>query len=297
MKRQPHGADAVWTILGLLKWAAPYFESRKIDSPRATAEILLAHLLKIERVELYMQFDRPLSKEELACFKGYVRRRVGGEPTAYIVGTRGFWDMEFRVDPNVLIPRPDTECLVEQALSLLPHGNDKRILELGVGSGAVILTLAAERPGHTFFGSDFSMGALSRARDNAVLNEMENRVNFLCGRWFDPFLDTCEKFHMIVSNPPYIPTADIAALQPEVRDHEPLTALDGGGDGLDCLSHLIRRAPGFLVPGGNLLLEMGFDQRDAVRRIITETGCYDDVVFHDDHGGNNRVVSMRFQKG
>lgn len=293
MKRQPKGGEASWTIVKILKWATPYFQERGIDSPRATAELLLADVLSLARLDLYLQFDRPLSADELAAFKARLKRRVSGEPVAYIIGMKGFWKSEFAVSPSVLVPRPDTELLLEKTLSLLPEEGKARVLELGTGSGALILSVAMERRKAVCFASDLSSAAALQARTNAVTHDLEGRVSFVVGHWFDPFQGEHPSFDVILSNPPYIPTADIEALQPEIRKYEPKSALDGGRDGLDCLRHIIEEAFHHLKTGGHLLLEMGHDQRESVAGIIHSCGFYEEVCFFDDYGDNNRIVVMK----
>ena len=297
MKRKPAGADASWTIVRLLTWATPYFAERGIDSPRATAELLLADVLSIDRLDLYLQFDKPLSEAELAAFKTRVKRRTAGEPVAYIIGKKGFWKSDFAVSPHVLVPRPDTELLLEKSVALLPEGEPARVLELGTGSRALIASVAMERPEAACVASDISWHAARQARENALAHDLGGRVSFVRGSWFAPFGAPRPLFDLIISNPPYIPTADIEDLQREVRDHEPRGALDGGVDGLDCLRHIVGLAHGYLNPGGHLLLEMGHDQREAMTEIIEGDGHYGEVRFFDDYGGNNRVVVMRMLAG
>ncbi|KPJ75926.1 MAG: modification methylase HemK [Deltaproteobacteria bacterium SG8_13] len=297
MQNQAATGDKDWNILKLLQWTTSYFKSRGIENPRAGAEILLASVLQLERVELYVRHDLPLSAEELGRFKEMIRRRAAGEPVAYIVGRREFWSMDFAVTPAVLIPRPETECLVEAALQRLEknaaHG--QRVLELGTGCGAVILVLAAQAPQHEFFASDASAAALGVARNNACTHGLEENVRFVCGNWLDPVHNRSARFDMILSNPPYIRRSLIDHLQVEIRRFEPLAALDGGEDGLRCLEKIIDAAAGCLRAGGHLLLEIGHDQKEAVAAMIERAGGYEDVTFLQDYGGHDRVASMRRQ--
>jgi release factor glutamine methyltransferase len=200
----------------------------------------------------------------------------------------------------VLIPRPETECLVEAALSVLAAMDQYasgdipvRVLELGTGSGAVVLSLASERPGLHYFASDLSVQALGVARGNAMRNDLSGSVLFFSGDWFCPLSPAGGAFDVILSNPPYIPTAVIAGLQREIRRYEPKSALDGGDDGLACLGRIIPEAENFLKPGGCLLLEIGYDQKERVSRIIDRCGIYEKVEFHKDYHGVDRVVQMR----
>jgi release factor glutamine methyltransferase len=295
MQTPPSPRDTEWTILNLLKWATGYFTSHGIDSPRATAEILLAFLLKLKRIDLYLRFDQPLQKNELAEFKFLIKRRVNREPVAYITGKKEFWSLEFEVNPYVLIPRPDTETLVETALNcLLPAdiSSDPAglILELGTGSGAIVLALASERPAYRFIATDVSLKALDTARANAGRHHLESAVQFVAGNWLDPFSPEKPVFDMIVSNPPYIPSGNIPDLQPEVNRFEPLLALDGRSDGLGAIRNILFSAHPLLKLQGVLLLEMGFDQKSAVADLIQNCGHYPRFHFHKDYAGHDRVV-------
>ena len=225
MQNQPKSKDPEWTILKLLKWTTSYFKSHNVDSPRATAEILLAHVLKRKRIDLYLRYDQPLYSNELSQFRALIKRRIKKEPVAYIVGFKEFWSMDFAVTEDVLIPRPETERLVEAALGLLleyssSDSNQKpgQILELGTGCGAVILALASLRPKHLFFASDRSIKAVGLAKKNAKHHGLDRAINFFCADWFRPLNDERHQFDMIISNPPYIPTWVIGQLQPENAD-------------------------------------------------------------------------------
>ena len=296
MQNSMQAGEKSWTILELLKWTTAYFKSHSVEDSRASAEILLAHVLNLKRIDLYIRYDQPLGKGELTAFKALIRRRIAGEPVAYILGSREFWSLELKVSGKVLIPRPDTECLVEAALGVLSDNAlnaQKKVLELGTGSGAIVLSLASERPADSYFASDLSPEAVTLARYNARLHGLDDRICFFAGAWFDPLDCNDLQFDLIVSNPPYIPTGDIESLQPEIRKYEPYTALDGGPDGLDCLNLIIHRAPQYLAVHGVLLLEMGHDQKDAVAAIAMAAGCYDPVEFMKDYGGHDRVVKLR----
>lgn len=285
-----------WTILSILNWTESHFASFGIDSPRLTAELLLCHSLGMKRLDLYLQHDRPLVTDELAAYRSLVIRRGRREPVAYITGTKGFWEAEFEVGPGVLIPRPDTETLVEAGLAVLPTDPSPRepfrILELGTGSGAVVVSLAASRPGHRYLATDLSMAALATARANARSQGVNGVVRFMAGSWFS-MLRPGERFNLILSNPPYIPSDDIDGLQPEICRFEPRLALDGGGDGLACIRTLVREAPAFLAPGGVLLIEMGADQKAAVEAYAAGREAYADIDFIRDYSGHYRVVSLK----
>jgi release factor glutamine methyltransferase len=300
MQNQPRPTDSEWTILKLLKWTTSYFESHAIDDPRIEAEVLLAHALQIQRIDLYLQYDQPLSRDELSRFKEFIKRRLNKEPAAYIVGSKEFWSMDFMVTKDVLIPRPETECLVEAAINLLPKDSDlnammipKRILELGTGSGAVILALASMRSRHLFFASDRITAAVRLALKNAKHLGFESRVAFVCADWFACFKDKSPIFDMVVSNPPYVSSRIIGELQPEIVNYEPISAIDGKEDGLSCIRHIINNAHLYLRSNGHLLLEIGYDQKDDVRKIIDECKKYKNIVYTKDYSGYDRVVQMR----
>ena len=295
--------ESSWNILELLKWTSTFFSSHDVEDPRASAEILLAHALHLERIDLYIRYDQPLSRDELARFKTFVKRRLNREPVAYITGGKEFWSMMLDVTPAVLIPRPETECLVETALSLLPEQpfagecpSPPRVLELGTGSGAVVLAVASRRPLFCYFATDLSESAVRTAKRNAVHHRLDRKVRFITGDWFAPISRTRGCFDMILSNPPYVPTPDIPGLQPEIARHEPIQALDGGQDGLRCLNRIIETAHRHLKPGGRLILEIGDQQRDDVDRIIATCDKYRDVHFLRDYSGRWRVVHMEPRK-
>ena len=257
--------------------------------------MLLAHCLGTKRLDLYLQHDRPLQKNELSDFKALIKRRIQNEPVAYITGEKGFFESDFEVTQGTLIPRPDTEILVEQALKILntSFGNCKsmRVLELGTGSGAIIVSLAKKFPGHLYFASDISPAALVIAKKNAE-RIAKNKVRFFAGSWFSSFKKK-PRFDLIVSNPPYIPTGDIQTLQSEIRLFEPMLALDGGSDGLECFRSILIDAHHYLVPGGAILLEMGFDQKKGVENISSRYSQYESIDFIRDLAGHNRVVLIK----
>ncbi len=286
-------ARDLWTIGRILAWTQGYFIRREIDSPRLSSEILLAHCLGVERLDLYLHHDRPLDRDELTAFRRLIERRVDREPVAYITGSKGFWESEFQVKPGVLIPRPDTERLVELSLealseTALPNG---RVLELGVGSGAVIISLAKTNPELSCFASDISLIPLEVAALNAQKELGGSKVSFVAGSWFTPF-NSRAKFDLIVSNPPYVPTGEIRGLQPEVSLFEPYLALDGGGDGLACIRSIMMQACDYLVPEGILLMETGSDQRERVEEIFRDCPGFSSIEFFDDYAGLNRVVRL-----
>jgi release factor glutamine methyltransferase len=288
-----------WTIIKLIQWATNYFGSHNIDSPRSTAEILLAHALKVRRIDLYLHYDQPLNSDERDRFKTLIRRRLDREPVAYIVGCKEFWSMDLEVTKDILIPRPETECLVERALERFTQEfnlQPKFILELGTGSGAVILALASENPRHFYWGTDISINAIHVARRNAIRHGLIARVRFIVADWLKAFRVHSDLFDLIISNPPYVRSGDLVELEPEIQAYEPLLALNGGEDGLLGLRQIIQSAHLYLKPAGMLLLEMGADQKAQLKQIISECGQYENIVFYKDYSGHERIASMTKRK-
>ncbi|MHA7629583.1 peptide chain release factor N(5)-glutamine methyltransferase [Corallococcus sp. M7] len=269
----------VWTIRRILTWTTGHFEKRGVDAPRLTAEILLAHVLKTGRVRLYVDLDRPLSKDELAAFKALIERRLAGEPTNYLTGAKEFYNRPFKVDARVLIPRPETELLVEAVLHAVPKDAPSRVLDVCTGSGCIAISVAAERPQATVLATDLSRDACALARENAQALGVAERVSVLEGDLFSP-LPPDATFRVVVSNPPYIDSGDIAGLSAEVR-REPRLALDGGPDGLVALRRVIQGARRVLEPGGLLALEMGETQGSAVLELLRAAGYSDARVEKD----------------
>ncbi len=255
-----------WTPLKLLGWTQGFFAGKGVDAPRLTAELLLATALGCDRVRLYLDFDKPIGEPELARYRELVKRRAGGEPTAYLTGAREFWGHRLAVDARVLIPRPETEQLVELGLEALPPQG--AALDLGTGSGALAIALALGRPGAAVIAVDLSAEALEVARANATA--LSAAVTFLGGDLYAP-LPEGARFDLIVSNPPYVPTAELSGLQREVQ-REPRLALDGGADGLAVLRRVVTGAPAWLAPGGTLLLEMHESHLEALPALCLAAG-------------------------
>ncbi|NVN99704.1 MAG: peptide chain release factor N(5)-glutamine methyltransferase [Geobacteraceae bacterium] len=278
----------VWTTLKLLNWTKEYLAGKGIENARLEGEWLLCHALSLDRVGLYLNFDKPLLESELAAFRALVSRRAKREPLQHILGTQEFMGLEFMVSAAALIPRYDTELLVSEALKALPKA--QRVLDIGTGSGCVAIALARNLPAATVVSVDISKAALELAQSNASLNSAV--VDLREGSLFEPV--NGEYFDLIVSNPPYIPAADIETLQPEVRDFEPRSALDGGVDGLDFYRQIARIAPQHLSSGGWLLLEVGIGQATEVSQMLAENG-FSDIYSAKDSGRIDRVVGGRLQ--
>jgi len=268
----------LWTIMRLITWGADFFKKRGISSPRLTMELLLAHVLKLSRFDLYLQFERPLKEAELAELRAMVRRRANHEPLQYITGEAPFYKRTFRVTPAVLIPRPETELLAEEALRRAPS---LRCLDIGTGSGCIGITIALERPETTVTAIDISEEAIAVALHNAQHLGARN-VDFHHVDLFDDArLQDLGTFDLIVANPPYIAANEVAELDPEVRSFEPHTALTDGGDGYRFHRRLAQVLPMLCREGGNLFVELGYGQAPTVRRLFENAGYRNVTVLTD----------------
>ncbi len=258
------------TILEIIKKTTEFFEKKEIESPRLNAELLVGHALGLKRMQLYLQFERPLAEPELEKIRPLVRRRGAREPLQYIVGTVEFSGLTLKVDVRALIPRPETEYLVEllRTRCLPPPG---RMLDLGTGTGAIALALARAWEEVRAVAMDRSEPALALARENAQALGLDARVEFRQSDWFAA-LPAGEKFGLIVSNPPYLTTAEVVAAQPEVREFEPVSALDGGPEGMAALEIILHQAQGWLLPGGMLALETGIAHHARLRELAVARG-------------------------
>lgn len=279
-----------WTIRRVLDWTRGHFEKQDVDEPRLTAEILLGHVLGTPRVKLYMDLDRPLSKEELGTYRALIQRRLAGEPTQYLVGFKEFYGRKFAVDARVLIPRSETELLVEAALRPLKKDEPTRVLDVCTGSGCIAVSIAAERPQASVWAVDLMAGALAVAKANAATHQVDGRVTFFEGDLLGPVPEGAT-FDVIVSNPPYVKTGDLATLQREVQK-EPREALDGGADGVRLIARLVDDALPRLKSGGLLAMEIGEDEGAAVRELLTRAG-YHDVKIEKDLARHERIALGR----
>ena len=272
------------TVLEVLESTAKFFAGKGVESPRLNIDLLLAHVLGKKRMELYLEFDRPLSERELDALRDLVKRRSQGVPLQHLLGTVEFHGRVFLSDGRALIPRPETEHLVELLLKL-PLPADARCVDVGTGSGVIALTLAAERPEAALQAVDRSPNALTLARENAAKLGLTERVRFLQGDLLAP----CDgPFHLVAANLPYVPSGDIAGLSREVR-HDPMMALDGGPAGLDLVARCVQEAHAKLAPGGRLALEIGHGQAQSVRDLLTAAG-YGSVEIVADFQEHERFV-------
>jgi release factor glutamine methyltransferase len=287
----------------VLKWAADYFQGKGVSEPRASGEVLLAHALNLGRLDLYLRYDQPLSPEELARFKALVVRRRAGEPVAYITGHKEFWSLDFKVTPAVLIPRPETETLVDAVLQVFKSQTENRKmknenwgLEVGTGSGAIIIALARELPQTRWVGIDISTPALVVALENARRHEVVDRLFFLRANLLTA-LKPGSRFALLVANLPYVPRPVWEGLPKDIKEYEPREALLGGEDGLDLIQPLIQAAPGILQPGGWLALEVADGQAAKAAELVEKTGEFVQIEKIPDYLGVPRVIRARRREG
>ena len=277
----------LWTIGRILKWTEQYFKQKNIESPRLDAEVLLSHILGRERIYLYVHFDEPLEPTELARYREAIKQRVQRVPVAYIIGEKEFMGLTFRVTADTLVPRPDTEILVQAAVERLrAHGEAPRFADIGTGSGAICLSVLHFLPKAQADTVDISPAARAVAEENAAALEAADRITFHTGDLLAPLAGQC--YDAILSNPPYIPDSDIAALAPEVRLKEPHTALAGGKDGLDFYRRLTADAPALLKDGGFLAVEVGIHQAAPVAALAVPAFSRTEIL--KDYAGIERVV-------
>lgn len=291
-----------WAIQEILNVTTAFLKDKGIESPRLCAEVLLSHQLEKSRVELYLAFDQPLSSSEVAGYRSLVKRRIRREPLQYITGHKEFWSLEFFVSPMVLIPRPETELLVEEAIrlrdrNLLSNSSKPMILDLGTGSGAIAISLAKEIEGATIWASDISFEALAVARKNAKLRNLDKRIRFCQGDLWQPFSNSSSPFDVIISNPPYIPAEAFKTLPPEVSYYEPRIALDGHENGMHFIKRIIEEGGAYLKPGGWLLIEMDPDQTERALCLIDSTQSFSYKERLMDYRKKYRLVKAQKRNG
>jgi release factor glutamine methyltransferase len=292
------GERSKMTGADLLQWATNTLADHQIENPRLNAELLLAHSLNLSREGLYLHLHRELKEGEKGPLEKLIQRRISGEPLQYILGRQEFWSINFKVDPRVLIPRPETELLVEQSLRILSERTFEQnpsVLEIGTGSGAIAIALAKEVTHIFLVATDISREALVLARENAKSAGVQERIQFVSADLLSPFQISkgTKVFDLILSNPPYIVRSEIGSLAKEVRDYEPVIALDGGKDGLEFYRGLISQAPSSLREGGWLLLEVGQGQAQRVAEQILESESFLRPQILPDLAGIERVVKAQ----
>lgn len=283
--------DKIWTIGRILKWTEQYFKDKGIESPRLDAEVLLAHVLEKQRIYLYVHFDEPLQPGELAAYREMIKKRVLRVPVAQILGEKEFMGLTFKVTADTLVPRPDTEILVQAAvdrLRAMAGEEPLRLADIGTGSGAICLSVLHYLAGTVADTVDISPAARAVAEENAASLGLADRITFHTGDLLQPLSGI--SFAAILSNPPYIPEADIVKLAPEVRLKEPHTALSGGQDGLDFYRRLANEAPAMLVPGGFTAFEVGIHQAGDVAALLKANPLIGRTEILPDYAGIDRVV-------
>jgi release factor glutamine methyltransferase len=287
-----------WTVRRILEWTTSYFDRKEVFQPRLSAEQLLAHVLNYPRIRLYTDYDRELKEQDLAAYRTLVQRAVEDEPIAYLTGRKPFFNLEFEVTRDVLIPRPDTETLVENVLQFFRHQpgmESPRVLDLCTGSGCIAAAIAHHHKSANVVATDISPAAVEVARRNFQKLGLAERISLLEGDLFEPLTRMIDllPFDVIVSNPPYIPTAGLATLDKSVKDYEPMLALDGGVDGLAFHRRILSESPGRLVPGGRVFLEIQFDQGQAAVELAQANPAFQEVRILKDAGGRERVLTVK----
>ena len=279
------------TVLEVIKKSSDFLAKKNVDSPRLQTELLLAHLLKLPRMKLYLNFERTLLPTELDALRALVMRRAQREPLQHIIGSTSFCGLEMAVNKHVLVPRPETELLAELGWQFLSTINSQSptCLDFGTGSGCIAIAIASKCPAARIVAVDVSADAIALAKQNAASNGVNDRIEFRCGDGFAT-LNGEDKFDLIVSNPPYIASEEIATLEPEVRDFDPRGALDGGTDGLDFYRRLTAEAGTFLKPGGKIIIEFGDNQAKEISDIFTAERWTVESV-HQDYTKRERMLS------
>lgn len=285
--------DDVWTVQKILQWTTDFLQSKGVESARLEAELLLAHARNCQRIHLYTDFEIPLTADQRVRMRDFVKRRAAREPLAYITGQREFYGRDFAVGKGVLVPRPETETLVDVCLENIPREVPMQIGEVGFGSGCVAITLAKQRPAVSIWASDISDAAFQFASTNIDKFSVGNQVTLIKGSGLTAFRATApDRFHGIVSNPPYVRSDEMPGLSPEVRDHEPSEALVSGLDGLDLIRSLISDAPEFLLPQGWMALEVDPAQCEPVSQLFVDAG-FEHPRIRRDLFGQDRIVEAR----
>lgn len=288
----PEPSEDRWTIGRLLTWTTDFLTKKGAESPRLDAEVLLAQALGCKRVELYTRYEHDVAEKDRAVFREFVRKRAEGMPVAYLVGRKEFFSLTLTVSKDVLIPRPDTETIVVEFLGLFKARSQVRAVDVGTGSGAIALACLSRHDSARFLATDLSEKALAVAKANAQRLGLDERISFHQGDLLEA-LDDPDSFDAVLSNPPYIASAEIDSLEPGVRDYEPRLALDGGADGLRVVTRLIDQAANRLKPGGHLLLEIGSAQETTVRDLIAERPDFELAPTVKDAANHPRVVRAR----
>ena len=288
-----------WTIQKLLNWITEYLTDKNIDSPRLSAELLLSHVLEMKRIELYMYFDKPVEKEQLDVLHNMVRRAGQSEPIAYLTGKTEFYSIELNITPDCLIPRPETELLVEKAVEFLRTRIGRQfVCDLCAGCGCITVAIAKNFADADIIATDISDAALKIASENIEKHHLKDRIKLFCGDLFDPVVPGLDaaKFDLIVCNPPYVSAPEFEKLDKNVKDYEPRIALFAGVDGLDIYRRIIDKIDTFLKPDAALMLEIGYSQGQAVKELLEQAACFAKVTIEKDFHNNDRIVIAKKQQ-
>jgi release factor glutamine methyltransferase len=289
-----------WTVRKLLEWTPGFFAKKGVDQPRLAAELLLSHVLGVARIQLYTGYDKVVGEAQLARYRDLVKRAGDQEPIAYLTGTAHFFSLEFSVNRDVLIPRPDTETLVENVLQTVRHQpglEAPRVLDLCTGSGCVAAAIAHNLKSAMVWGIDISEKAAAVAKKNIEQLKLSDRVSVEIGDLFDPInqMVDARPFDMIVANPPYIASDQLPGLDKSVREYEPMLALDGGVDGLVIHRRILSKAPQHLLPCGRVFLEIAFDQGSTAREMANQFDTFEEIRILKDFSGRDRVLSLKLK--
>ena len=289
-------SDDTWTIQKLLNWVTEYLTTKGVDSPRLSAEMLLSEALGLKRIELYTQFDKQVPQQQLDILHDLVKRAGLHEPVAYLTGKTEFYSLEFDITADCLIPRPETELLVQRAIEFLrTRSGVQYICDLCTGSGCIAVAIAKNFPDARVTATDISAAALEVAARNVKKHHLTEHVRLLCGDLFEPVIHQLDvnQFDLIVCNPPYVSTAEYEKLDKNIKDYEPASALLAGDDGLDVYRRIIDKVYDFLKPGAVLMLEIGYAQGPAVKELLEQTGTVAEIKIEKDFQYNDRIVTAK----
>ncbi len=287
-------SDDTWTIQKLLNWVTEYLAAKGIESARLSAELLLSHALGIKRIELYTQFDKQVPQQQLDKLHSLVKRAGLHEPVAYLTGKTEFYSLELDITADCLIPRPETELLVQRAIEFLrTRSGIQYVCDLCTGSGCIAVAIATNFPDARVTATDISAAALAVAARNVEKHRLKEHIQLLCGDLFEPVIQQLDvnQFDLIVCNPPYVSAAEYEILDKNVKEYEPESALLAGADGMDVYRRIIKKVDEFLKPGAALMLEIGYAQGPAVRDLLEQTGAFVEINIEKDPHDNDRVVT------
>jgi len=281
-----------WTIQKLLTWVTEYLTQKGVDAPRLSAELLLSHVLGLKRIELYTQYNKVVAQEQLDRLRDLVKRAGEHEPVAYLVGRTEFYSIEFEATPECLIPRPETELLVQRSIeSLRKRTGPQQVCDLCTGCGIIAVAIAKNVPDAKVIATDLSEPALAVAARNIEKHKLQNRIELRHGDLLEPLVPQLDLFDLIACNPPYVSAPEYEMLDRNVKEYEPRLALYGGPDGLDVYRRLVENVGQFLKPDGILLLEIGYQQGQAVRELLEQAGVFNQIRIDKDLQGHDRVVA------